>query len=96
MFKSESLSFPLFPRPRWITCSDSVVEFAKDYFEPLMQEMIPSGIGKLSLSHQGIKQTKLFFRILWLFLLIPVFKAYINNVCMLSASLAKFNTLLFK
>ena len=30
-----------------MTCSDSVIGFMKDYIEPLIQEVVPVGIGKL-------------------------------------------------
>ena len=31
---------------RWMTCNESVFGFIKDYIEPLLQEIIPIGIGK--------------------------------------------------
>ena len=31
---------------RWMTCNESVFGFVKDYIEPLLQEIIPIGIGK--------------------------------------------------
>ena len=45
----------LCPFQRCIICSGSLMEFAKNYIEPLMQEMLPSGIGELS--HKGIINT---------------------------------------
>ncbi len=28
-----------------MTCSDSIIGFLKDYIEPLLQEVVPNGIG---------------------------------------------------
>ena len=39
----------LFVYLRWMTCSDSIIGFLKDYIEPLLQEVIPTGIGELEL-----------------------------------------------
>lgn len=33
----------------WMTCSDSVIGFMKDYIEPLLQEVVPVGIDSLEL-----------------------------------------------
>jgi len=42
---SLSPSLPPSLPPRWCTCGGSVVDFLRDYIEPLLQDVAPVGVG---------------------------------------------------